>query len=254
MVVTALSLIQKAWKDCGLQKMDQLPPQNAIADAIIDLNMLIDSWGIQKGMAMADITESFTLKAGKYLYQIGPTALTVNGDFQTDKPWAITSAYIQDQMNNRYDVGITDKVLWQTYEDALITSTRPTELVYDPGPTQQTNQVGTVIMYPIPDALLTYTLFLVQQKPFTEFSGQNDQVQFPSAYYLALRYNLAIMLWPQYRDDGAPVAKWLAGQASKWQRKIIAMNAKAGISQIEIGRKKGKSSYDIFQGPYSGGG
>ena len=49
MVVTALSQFQ-VWKDCGLQKMDQLPPANAIADAIIDLNMLIDAWGIEKGM------------------------------------------------------------------------------------------------------------------------------------------------------------------------------------------------------------
>ena len=252
MVVTALSLIQKSWKDCGLQKMDQLPPANAIADAIIDLNMLIDAWGIEKGMQSMDVTENFTLTAGKWEYQIGPTAVPANGDFQTTQPWDISSAYIQDPYNNIYPVDITPKELWQQYEDRLITSTRPTELVYDPGPTQQAQQTGIIFMYPIPDALMTYVLFIVQRKPFTEFNAQTDTVEFPTAYFMALRYNLAIMLWPQYRDDGAPIAKWLLGQASKWQSKVVAMNTRPGVAAIELGRRKGGGTYNIDVGPYGG--
>lgn len=253
MVTTALSLIQKAWKDCGLQKMDQLPPGNAIADAIVDLNMLIDAWGIEKGMQRGDVTESFPLRPGKWLYQIGPNALASNGDFPTTTPWEITSAYIQDNLNNIYIVGITDKEVWQGYEDRLLTATRPTELVYDPGPTQQPVQMGTVILYPMPDAILPYTLFMVQRKPFTEFTSQTDTVQFPTAYNLALRYNLAKLLWPQYRDDGAPVNKFIMGQADKWERKIVSMNTRPGMAQIELGRGKG-NTYNISVGPYGGNG
>ena len=247
MILSALQLITKAWKDCGLTKMDQLPPSNAIADAIADLNMLIDAWGISAGMQRADITESFPVVPGKWAYQIG-----IGGDFNTTPPWFISSAYITDNLNNTYDVQITDKVIWQTYEDRLITSSRPEELVYDPGPTQQAVQFGTIFLYPIPDAWLPYTLFIVQRKPFTEFSGPTDTVQFPSSYFLALRYNLAKMLWIQYRDDGAQVSKFIMGQANKWQSAVVSMNTRPGIAQIELGRGKGRS-FDITVGPYSGG-
>jgi hypothetical protein len=245
MILSAQQLITKSFRDIGLVKMNEPIDPGNLADALIDMNMLVDAFGLQAGMSRNDVEESFVLKGGKRQYTIGQ-----GGDFNTGMPWQITSAYIVDPMNNVYEVGITDSTYLEQREDALITTTRPTEISFDPGPTQQAVPIGVITCYPIPDSLMLYTLHLNQIKPFTEFTSLMDTVTFPSSYYLCLRYNLAVILWPQYKgEDGKPLSRNIIGLAAKWKAEVVSANVKPSIAMIELGRKV--KGYNILEGPYN---
>ena len=247
MVITIGQLITASFRDIGALKMNEAPQAGEINDAMLDLNMLLDSWSVETLMVLASIMESFTLIPNKVSYQIG-----IGGDFNTSKPSRIDNAFIQDALKNRYPVAITDKAIYDTYEDALISSARPEEIVYDPGPTQQSPQMGTIFVYPITDTSQVYTLYIGQQKPLTEFVNITDYVTMQSAYFMVLRYSLDEMLWSQYRDDGSPYPAKLKGMQSKAMGNLVAMNARPSTSIIEIGRKS-RSGYDIYSGSYGGG-
>lgn len=246
MILSVGQLITKSFRDIGALKMNEGPTASEVADAILDLNILLDSLSIDSLMVLGSIMEDFPLVAGQQTYTIG-----VGGDFNTSKPSRIDNAFIQDALNNRYPVAITDKTIYDTYEDALISSARPDELVYDPGPTQQTVQMGVIYMYPIPDASGPYTLYIGEQKPLIEFTNSIDIVTFQPAYFMFLRYALDELLWPQYRDDGKPFPPKLAGLKSQAEGRITAMNTRPSTAIVEIG-KKGRGSFDIFSGPYGG--
>jgi hypothetical protein len=246
MVVLVGDLIKKSFRDIGALKMNEAPAASEIADALNDLNYILDQWSIESLMVLASIMENFPLTAGKYIYTIG-----YGQDFNTSKPSKIDNAFIQDALNVRYPCDIIDKGIYDTYEDSLISTARPTEIIYDPGPTQQTSQMGIIYAYPIPDASIVYTLFIGQQKPLTEFSGPTDTVIFQSAYYMALRYSLDEVLWPQYRDDGKPFPPHLKGMKARAMGNIVAMNTRPGTMMVDL-PKKSRNAYDIYVGPYSG--
>lgn len=248
MVISAKTLITKAFGDCGMLKLNEPVDSSALTNALTDLNMLVDALGATRLMAPSTIKEAFPLVGGKRQYTIGP-----NADFSTTKPWSVQSAYITDQMSNVYPVAITDQNVIEQYEDSLITQTRPTEIAYDAGPGQQTVQWGLVTCYPIPDSLLAYTLYLQQVKPFTEFTALSDTVSFPSSYYLALRYSLAEIILIQYPSQGGDPQLYnkIHGKAVRWTSVITALNTKPGMAAIEFGRKN--KGYNINTGPYGSG-
>jgi hypothetical protein len=244
MILTVTQLVQAAMRDAKLLKMGEAASPNEVAGGMLDLNMLLDDLGTQSIMVMAAIMEHFSLTAGKVSYTIG-----LGGDFNTTMPTNITDAFIQDNANLRYPVAITDLSLYRTYPDALISSSRPEEIAFDPGPTQQTNRLGVIFTYPVPDASMPYTLYIGEQKELTEFSAVGDVVSFQQGYYLFLRSLLAELLWGQFQDG--PVPANIRSMRSRSAANITAMNTRPGTAMIDMGRKG--RGYNIYQGPYSGG-
>ena len=247
MILTAGQLITMSFRDIGALKMNEAPTASEVNDALTDLNMLLDSLSVESLMILGSVMENFPLVAGTVSYTIG-----VGGAFNTSKPSRIDDAFIQDAMLNRYPVAITDKSIYDTYEDALISSSRPEEIIYDPGLTQQVTQLGTIYVYPITDASSTYTLYIGQQKPFSEFTSATSIVTFHPAYYMALRYGLDEIIWPQYQDGQKPYPPKLKGLQARAMDRLVVMNARPSTAIVEIG-KKGKGSFNIYEGPTGGG-
>ncbi len=246
MTLTVAQLIIKAFRDAKILKMNEVPSGGEMADALIDLNMILGQWSIEALMILASVLENFPLTALQYSYTIG-----IGGDFNTTKPSHIDDAYIQDASNVVYPCSITDLSVYRQYDDANISQGVPKEIIYDPGLTQQTVQTGTIWVYPIPDQSTTYTLYIGEQKPLTEFTSLTAQVTFQTAYFQALRSSLAEVLWPQYNDDGNPVPAYLKGARARAVANIVAMNARPGTMMIDM-PKKGKG-YNIYEGPFGGG-
>ena len=247
MIITVGNLVISSFQDIGALKMNEAPTPAEINDGIRDLNMLLGSLSTEALMVLGPIMESFPLIVGQVSYTIG-----IGGNFNTSKPSRIDEAFIQDSLSNRYPVAITEKSIYDTYEDALISSGRPDEIVYDPGPTQQSVQLGIIYVYPITDTSGTYTLYIGEQKPFIEFAAATDIVSFHPAYVLFLRYSLDEILWSQYQDGGKPYPPKLKGLLARATERITAMNAKPSTSIVEIGKKRG-GSFNIYEGPSGGG-
>lgn len=246
MIISVLDIIRRAMQDIGAISKSEVPSADEMADGLEDLNMMIDAWSVRSLMVMGTILEGFALTAGRQQYFIG----TVPGaTFQTPRPSAITEAFVRD--GNRQDTGLDILVSgeWNSITDKAISTGRPQALYYDPGPTQASLAMGVINIYPAPDASSPYTLYLGERKPLTEFSSLTDTVTFPPAYYEALRYNLAIRLWPQYHDGGKAVEQDLKDLAVSSMHAVEKMNAKQVTAAIEVpgGRKGG---YNIYTGGY----
>jgi hypothetical protein len=150
------------------------------------------------------------------------------------------------------EVEVLNRQQYDGLIDKLITLARPYYLSYDPGATQQASPLGTISMYPIPDASTTYTLYLGEQKPLAEFTAITDVVTFQTAYYEALRYNLDERLWGPYHDDKTPVPQWILGLAKTAKGRIKRMNLTNNMPVMKVEAPGKKGSYNINVGPYGG--
>lgn len=55
---------------------------------------------------------------------------------------------------------------------------------------------------------------LYSWKPFSSFASVNDEIELPPGYERALRYNLAVELYPEYGKE-PPASIYSAAQESK---------------------------------------
>ena len=193
MAYTAQDIINASLRSLGVLAKGESPTANDSADALQALNIMIDNWSAKKLMGTASVRENFALTANKATYTIG-----TGGDFNTTKPFDITYAFIRDGANVDTSLNIVTRQEYQSYEDKAIVAAPPLSLFYDPGETQQANQMGTINIYYAPDSTQSYTLYIDSQKPFTEFANLTANVTFPASYYKAMKYGLAIELAPEY--------------------------------------------------------
>lgn len=235
MAYNAQDIIKAAFRKIGVIAKSEAPTADEMQDAFQALNFMIDNWSARKLLGTALIQEHFALTAYKQSYTIGAT-----GNFVTTKPIQIISAYYTDSGGIKYPLNVVTQEMFDGYSDSNIVSARPDVIFYDPGPTQQTNQIGTIYIYFTPDASSVYTLYINSQKPFTEFITLTDAVTFPPSYYRALVYNLAEEIAPEY---GRPVPTEVHDIAIESLEDLEAVNAEQLIAGLDLPGKKGKS-YD----------
>jgi hypothetical protein len=214
-----------------------LDPEEA-QNALQALNIWIDSLGANNLMPLANVKQAFSLTGGEYIYTIG-----IGGNFNTVKPTRIIDGFTRDTYGVDRTLEIRDMQWYDLQEDKSFVSAPPSDLAYDPGPTQQVVPVGIVYFYPIPDSSNTYTVYLGTDNPFTEFTYLTDVVTFPAAYYRMLKFNLAVELWPDYHHrEGQMVPRWLQGKAEESVREVESMNVSTArvTSMIDVpGTKTG---------------
>ncbi len=243
MIIQVQQLIKTALQDIGAVAKSELPTSDEMTDGLLKLNFMIDAWSVRSLMVLGTILEGFPLVAGKYAYTIGP-----GGDFDTTRPSAVTDAFIRDGRSTDTPVGILTLDEYAGLGDKAISAGRPQGLRFDPGATQAVTPLGTIYLYPAPDASTPYTLYAGEQKALTEFTNLTDAVTFQPAYYEALEYNLAVRLWPQYHSGSQPVENDLKVLSAEGLRTIETMNARSVTARCEApGRRSG---YNVYTGEY----
>jgi len=234
MNITAQDIIKASLRKLGILAKSETPSNDEMVDALQALNMMIDEWGAQKLMGTATVRESFPLVSGQQSYTIG-----VGGNFNTTKPYDILFAYYRDNAGVDTPLDIITREEFQSYGDKQIVSAPPVSLFYDPGVTQQANQLGTIFLYFTPDASSAYTLLIDSQKPFTEFTTLTDAVTFPPSYYKALVYNLAVELAPEYEGVVLPPVVEMIATESK--ETVESQNAVRLLAGLDLPKGKGGS-------------
>lgn len=233
MSITAQDIINSSLRSIGVLAKGESAAANDSSDALQALNFMIDNWSAQKLMGTATVRENFPLTANKATYTIG-----IGGDCNTSTPFDISYAFVRDGGNIDTPLEIVTREEFQSYGDKAITSAPPNSLFFDPGVTQQANQVGTINLYLTPDTSSSYTLYIDSQKPFTEFANLATTVTFPPAYYKAMKYGLAIELAPEYGKKLTDDIKELFAEAIET---LESVNAKRIIAGLELPRGKGGS-------------
>jgi|WetSurSiteA1Bulk_404760.scaffolds.fasta_scaffold38866_2 hypothetical protein len=242
-VTTAQNLVEQA-----MQKSLGLNPGETIAAADLNhgfdlLNLMIDDWGSDSLLPVALIRDSYALIANKGSYTIGPTG----ADLTSTYIFSIDSAFIRDSNGTTYNVDVVPR---ETYDNdpAVAVSGNvgiPNMLTYDPGLTQETNQLGTVFLNPAPDA--AYTLWLESNKGFAQFSALSSLITFPPGGWIrGIILNLCLEIDQDYGKDSSADVK---EAALEFKQKLERLHASNNIKRANFTFPSSKlKNFNIMSG------
>lgn len=240
MVYTALQLITDSMRDVGAIAINEALEASEVAVGLTSLNGMLGLWGVDGLMVRATILENFPLVTGISSYTIGVAGVFATA---TGKPYKIINAYVRDTYNQDTPLDIISKDEYDALWDKIVSGGRPEVLCYDPGPSQQAAQLGTIFLNPPPD--MAYQLYIDEDKALTEIPLPATTVTFEPVYYEGLRYNLDKRLWIIYHDDGKPVRPDIVTLARQGKKALETLNAKNVLSRTDLpGVKQGR--YNIY--------
>lgn len=246
MVIPVQDMLIDILKVCKVVEMDEVPTATELADTLRTVNMMLNTWSDRNLMVQGTVRAGFALTAGKYSYTIGPAG----ADIIYTKPSGISTAFVRDAGGNDWPVDITPKETYDSYDDKLIATGRPEEMIYELGQAQQAAQVGTITLYPIPDAANPYTLYPEMYLPLVEFVNLTDTITFDKgAYFEAIKYNGAMRVWGGYYKAEIPFPPMEMALAQEAMRILENINSKQMIAVLDVPSKGGKvggGGYDVY--------
>jgi hypothetical protein len=216
MPTTAQQLITKSLQTLGVVSPGQTPSAEELADGLYALNQLLSAWSIERLNIYAEKRELLTLVDATAVYTIGivspPSADPKH--FNTTRPVAIKAANaIVSGLTLPMDVVTLEE--WSAITDKAASSLVPKKLYND-----NAHPVSTLRLWPVPDGTPSLELFTWQQ--FTGFATLDTAVDLPPGYEVALRYNLAVDIAPDY--DLQP-SETVVALANKYKAAISGLNA-----------------------------
>ena len=189
-MATAATIINRALRLLGAISSGASADTDEMADGLIALNAMIDSWNNERLMIYAIQDESLTLVDGQASYTIG-----TSGNLNTTRPVTIEGAYVRASSLD-YTVRILNE---QEYADIAAKSSEsdiPEYCYYKPA---MTSSQGVLYVYPVPTS--ANVMHLLTRTPFTAFASSATTVTLPPGYEQALAYNLAISIAPEYQVE-----------------------------------------------------
>lgn len=206
---TARDLIKGALKLIGVVAEGEAPSAGQQTDGLAVFNDMLDAWSIEDLIVYFKTTEDFSLIPGQADYGMGPT-----GDFNTTRPLGIDGVSIIDG-TAEFQVEKRTLDQWMCIQNKTVQSTLPTKFYFN-----ETFPLATISLWPVPSE--TKTIRVYSWKALTGLAAVGDTVSFPPGYAQALKYNLAVLLAPEY---GRPIDQVVAG---------IALDSKANIKRKNI--------------------
>ena len=204
---TVKNIIKRSMRVAGVISQNETPSSDEFNDALEVLNGMLASWSNETLLVRSRVTETFPLTSA-ISYTIG-----AGGDFNTTVPLNIISATVRIA-NIDYAINeITD----EQYNNITLKTVGgvPDVFSFNGG-----YPLATIKFYPAPTSATRVTI--LSEKAITSL-GINDNVDFASGWDLAVVYNLAELLLPEY---GQPVTQELVMMAKKYKGNIARSIAK----------------------------
>lgn len=229
--MTRTQVITGALRKLGALPSGGAPSAAQTSDAADALNALIKAFQADGMPVWAIDSTTFTVTSGISTYTIGPgetidipaAPLKVLQAQRT----LLGGENVPLQLKSRYDFNalpISD----------TITGT-PVALYYQP---LSTNGIptGSIHVWPNPDDSTT-VITLDYQRPFDDMDGANDNLDFPSYWVMALIYNLAWALSPEF---GIPVTERTALQkeALYWKEEALSYGTEEGSIYFQATKRQ----------------
>lgn len=230
-MTTARTIIKKALQKNGVLTKNESPSGDEASDGLDSLNALLSSWSNDSLLIYTRQSESFPIVGGQETYTIG-----TGGDFNTDRPLQITSAFIRIGTTD-YNMGCINGKQYDGIAQKDIGNSIPQTLYYD-GATP----LSTITIYPVP---VTGTLHIRSEKELTQLASLDADIEFPAGWERALVYNLAVEIGSEY------------GQPIDQVTYQIAQESKAGIKTATARNRnmdafpQVRNSDNIYSGWYS---
>lgn len=234
-MATARDVIKRSLRLIGAIASSETPSGAEMADALSTLNAMLDSWSTENLIIYSKTTEKFQLVTGTNTYTIGP-----GGDFDTTRPIELISAAIEDQSASPSVEYCVDILTFEEWADIRVKNLDglPTKLFYNPE-----SPLGVITLWPKPDT--ADKLVLYSLKPLGGFANASDDVELPPGYELALSYNLAVLIAPEY-NKAASVD--VVNSALNLKANIKRKNVKPLFLTCDLPTSQRKYSFDYRVG------
>jgi len=196
---TARDVVKRSLQKIGVLVKSEAPSADEASDGLNALNNMLGSWTNDGLLIVSRAWETFTLAGGTALY-----TMSVGLTFNTPRPVKILSAYIR--------IGTIDHPLSiigdEEYNRISFKALRgiPQFLSYD-----NAFPTDNLRLYPVPAA--AYPLFILSEKPITQLTTLDSDVNLPDGWEEAMIYNLAMRLAPEYGQQIDPVIADIARKA-----------------------------------------
>jgi len=203
---TVSDLIHSSFRLIGAIAAAEDLETNELNDAFVSLNQMLASWN----------TEGASLAARKRL-TVPLTAGGSNSYALPERPLHIESASVSSASGAiDSELEIVDSTGWEAIPEKLAQSVYVRKLFCD-----YAYPNSTVYIAPVPR--LAGTLELWIYAAVAQFASVSASIDLPPGYEIALRYNFAIALLPEYpRSQGDPS---LPAQAQMFKAAIVQLNA-----------------------------
>jgi hypothetical protein len=241
---TSLDIIQSALRVVGVIRKSETPGPDEMQDGLEALNVMIDMWSGRKLLIRATTSYSHLLRAGQAQYAIG-----TGQEFDTPKPLAVYSAFIRDESIYDTPLDIITVEEYDSYGDKAMTTSRPIALAYDTGSAQRETPFGTLKFDFTPDSSQAYTVFMQLQNYLSDFNFLTDAVTFEPVYGEALKYNLAVRLWREYRSPTEAIPEDIAFLARQALCVIEKLNHVIPRVGIEVPPRR--SVFNVYTGEWN---
>jgi hypothetical protein len=211
MSTTARDLIKGSLKLIGIIASGENPSAEEANDALTILNEMLDNWSTESLFVFSKTIEDFALVPSQQVYTMGTA-----GDFNTSRPQKILHAATVDLTATptfEIPLDILNFDQWSEVSQKGVTSTLATKLYVD-----YANPLVSLSFYPVPT--IANNVRLYSWKPLAQLT-LDTAVDLPPGYKMAIRYNLAVMLSPEY---SRPVSQDLGSIAQSTKASIQRMN------------------------------
>lgn len=189
----------------GTVQPGRAPSAADMATAIYSFRSMLEYWSTQNLLIYQTTNLVFPLEGGTDVYTLGPT-----GTWATAfRPMELEYCYLRYSAGGGSPVDQPIQVLSTAQQAAitskLIASPIPTTVFYNP-----TTPDATLTFWPVPTSSYEVVLWLLN--PLSTFVSNFEELLFPIGYEMALRYNLAVALAPEYNISVRPEVAKFAGE------------------------------------------
>lgn len=194
--ITTIDLIRRSMYLINAVAAGEIPDDADLNDALLALKEMLDGWNIQNLAVYASPVENFVVTPGQATYNWGATA----------GPTGITSArpvQVENVTCVRNGVSYPVTLISQDEYDEIPVKATPGALI-DRLLYVNSFPLGKVTLYPVPTEAVTLTMNTLTQ--LNDSLTLQSTIALPPGYLRAIRYNLAVELWPEYTNSSTDIA------------------------------------------------
>lgn len=235
-MTTAGDIINGALRLIGQLAEGETPSADTSSDALSAMNMMLESWSIERLSVYATQDQVFTWPASTISRTIGPT-----GDFVGNRPVQVDdSTYFIGQNGLSFTPWLINQDQYDAIALKTVTSTYPSALwVNNDFPNM------TLTVYPVPTQALVWHIISVTE--LAQPALLATDLSFPPGYLRAFRYNLACELAPEFGVEPSLQVKRIATVS---KRDLKRINNPGDVMAMPAALVSTTARFNIFTGGF----
>lgn len=236
MSYTAGDIINMTLRALGVLAEGETPSANTSADALMALNMMIDSWSTEELSCYTTQDQVFTWAAGYSSRTLGPT-----GDFVGNRPVVLDDATYFTVGNLSYQIALVNQEQYNSIVLKSSTSPYP-EVMY----ANMDHPDITLKIYPVPTGDIE--MHFVSVEELSQPASLSTVLAFPPGYMRAFWSNLAREIAAQF---GIPCPRDVMNIATISKRNIQRINNPDDVMSMPTSVLPMPSGFNWYNGqPY----